>query len=388
MTKYKISFITTICIICSIITSTICFANESNSAYLENVPIKESKETSEIIFDITEKDLNNAGFETGDSIDIIFSNGFVLQDMPYYNNDYNSEVGPLLILDKKTKNIVAKCNNGEKIWDSTSFDEITRGTFLLHEKGKFSQKMQELQYTDNQNDIPDEIYANFRNINAGNISDDILYRSSSSCDKTNNYANISDKLSENTKIKYIINLADDDKKIIKDIASDNFTYTYFLKIYNDNNVCMLNMNNDYKSKEFSNSLIDGLRAISENDGPYLIQSLDGNEKTGYVCMILEALAGATYEEIIDDYMKTYKNYYEIIEKNDKEKYKLIKQKYVDKMFDAIKENTIDKMIEYLYTFAPEESVMQPELSDMAKIYLQSIGMADSEIEYLKLKICN
>ena len=40
-------------------------------------------------------------------------------------------------------------------------------------------------------------------------------------------------------------------------------------------------------------------------------------------MLLEALAGATYEEMLDDYMITYDNYYGISETEQREKYDTI-----------------------------------------------------------------
>ena len=39
--------------------------------------------------------------------------------------------------------------------------------------------------------------------------------------------------------------------------------------------------------------------------------MEGKDRTGYVCALLEGLCGASYEEIVADYLVTYDNYYNI-----------------------------------------------------------------------------
>ncbi len=49
----------------------------------------------------------------------------------------------------------------------------------------------------------------------------------------------------------------------------------------------------------------------------------------FVFGIIEALCGATYEELVDDYFVTYHNYYGV-EKGSK-KYEIIKELHIDEM---------------------------------------------------------
>ena len=51
--------------------------------------------------------------------------------------------------------------------------------------------------------------------------------------------------------------------------------------------------------------------------------------------VIEGLAGASYEDIVKDYMVTYENYYGITELKDKEKY------------DAYVKNRIDDILQYI-----------------------------------------
>ena len=42
---------------------------------------------------------------------------------------------------------------------------------------------------------------------------------------------------------------------------------------------------------------------------YVVHCIEGKDHTGYVCALLEGLCGATYEEIVADYLITYYNYF-------------------------------------------------------------------------------
>ena len=50
-----------------------------------------------VYFDITIEDFNALGFAFGDSVDVAFSNGKTLNDLPYYNGYYVDMGEPLLV---------------------------------------------------------------------------------------------------------------------------------------------------------------------------------------------------------------------------------------------------------------------------------------------------
>ena len=90
-------------------------------------------------------------------------------------------------------------------------------------------------------------------------------------------------------------------------------------------------------------------------------------------MVLEALCGATYEELIDDYFITYMNYYGI-EKGS--------QKY-----DLIKEIHIDEMIRYVFGFEKNVLLGTVNFHSMANNYMLNVGMSQEQINQLQLKLC-
>ncbi len=55
-----------------------------------------------------------------------------------------------------------------------------------------------------------------------------------------------------------------------------------------------------------------MRFIIENEGPYYIHCMEGQDRTGAVCAIFESLLGASKNELMIDFMKTYENFYKVV----------------------------------------------------------------------------
>ena len=62
---------------------------------------------------------------------------------------------------------------------------------------------------------------------------------------------------------------------------------------------------DYLLPEFMQRIGEGLTGLTELEGPWLIHCNLGRDRTGFICALLESLCGATYDEIVQDYMKSY-----------------------------------------------------------------------------------
>ncbi|MCR4920515.1 MAG: tyrosine-protein phosphatase [Bacteroidaceae bacterium] len=58
-----------------------------------------------------------------------------------------------------------------------------------------------------------------------------------------------------------------------------------------------------------------MKELPSRPAPYLVHCLEGKDRTGYVCALLEGLCGASYEEIVADYLATYNNYYRVNQVN-------------------------------------------------------------------------
>ena len=131
------------------------------------------------------------------------------------------------------------------------------------------------------------------------------------------------------------------------------------------------MSMNFKAEDFKEGLVKGLTEMSKNEGPYLVHCVEGKDRTGFVCMILEGLCGASYDEIIDDYMLTYDNYYGITKETEPTKY------------ETIKARNIDAMLKYITGVEDTENLKNVDYSKTIFNYLLAIGMKSDDILNLK-----
>ena len=73
---------------------------------------------------------------------------------------------------------------------------------------------------------------------------------------------------------------------------------------------------DPMADDYNRQLIEVLKELPSHPAPYVVHCMEGKDRTGYVCALLEGLCGATYEEIVADYLITYNNYYLVTPAND------------------------------------------------------------------------
>ena len=91
---------------------------------------------------------------------------------------------------------------------------------------------------------------------------------------------------------------------------------YSQTLWDDGHVILCPVKTDPTSDDYNNQLIAALKELPSRPGPYVVHCLEGKDRTGYVCALLEGLCGATYEEMVSDYLITYYNYYGITPETD------------------------------------------------------------------------
>lgn len=361
---------------------------EESDPSIADYPIEHEMEYGGVYIKIAIDDFNALGFSFGDSIDLTFDNGKKLEDIPYYNGYYVDAGEPLLIGYPGYEYIKATINYGQDLWDEFSLkvpanveglwkkavlEEHNTATITLHEKGKYLpiQEASDIHYFDERERYDsDAMFANFRSMNLGKLKRDVIYRSASPCDNQHNRAPYVDALIREAGVKTILDLADNEVKIEKYIARDDFASPYFLSLYDSDQVIPIALNMNYLSDDFGMKIVQGFNLMAEKEGPYLIHCTEGKDRTGFVAMLIEALAKASYEEIEADYMKTYANYYRIDKSNDKEKYQIIL------------ERNLDGMIAFMVNDAGID-FKNCDLSIYAENYLQRCGMSEEQIQALK-----
>lgn len=324
---------------------------------------------------MTIDDFNELGFEYGDSVDVGFSNGYSIEDVPYYNGYYTANGELLLVAYPGYPYIKITINNGDDLWRIAELDESMTAEVTLNEREKYldTQTARDIHYEDVREKFPsDEVFANFRAVRAGEIAENTLYRSASPCDNQHLRAPYVDRLIEGAGVKFILNLADTDEKIAGYMEKDDFDSPYFASLYAEGNVAPIALNMFFESEEFQNKLVSGLTEMAAHEGPYLVHCTEGKDRTGFVCMLLEALCGASYDEIVDDYMITFDNYYQINPQKENEKYALIIEQLLVPMIRAVAGENAD--------------ITSDDLSVYAKDFLKNAGMSEETIDQLSNRL--
>ena len=75
----------------------------------------------------------------------------------------------------------------------------------------------------------------------------------------------------------------------------------------------MKLSQDFFGEKTTVELARAFRFIISHEPPFLIHCNEGKDRTGLVCILIEALLKANVDEIVHDYMLSYKNYYKIAE---------------------------------------------------------------------------
>ncbi len=208
---------------------------------------------------------------------------------------------------------------------------------------------------------------------ATGIGENKLFRSASPCDNQHNRAPYVDALIKAAGVGCVLNLSDNDEKIAGYLAKEDYNSPYFRSLYENGGVIPLALNMNFGSADFRKKVADGLIEMIGHEGPYLVHCTEGKDRTGFVCMLLEALCGAGYDEIAEDYMITFDNYYGITKESDEARY------------TVILENVLDPMIRSV--LGDEKADLRTaDLAGAAETLLKNAGMTDAQIATLREKL--
>ena len=153
----------------------------------------------------------------------------------------------------------------------------------------------------------DEALANFRNVKAGKIGRNNLYRSQHPANGTNRSLLANVFLEENG-IRTVLNLSDSkaglDKLIKENIVGSAY---YYKTLYKRGRVYPAGIIAYQNDAIYRNRITGGLKFFVKNKGPYLVHCKAGRDRTGMVILLLECLMGAPYSYMVEDYAQSYVN---------------------------------------------------------------------------------
>lgn len=257
------------------------------------------------MLDFTETDMAKAGFQLGDVISITIGDKEII--MPYYDGFYTRNGEYLCVAYPTYPSICFTANNigvPKELTGLEGHDVVVR---MKQKGGRLDvQQALSMKYTNLRDEysISDAAFANARAVSAGKITSGILHRSSSPfCNDIERAYYVSEYLQQE-KVKTVLNLADTKEKMS---TYDMPPYSH--QLYNEGNVILCPLKADPTADDYNNRLIEALKQLPSHPAPYVVHCMEGKDRTGYVCALLEGLCGATYDEIVADYLVTYANYY-------------------------------------------------------------------------------
>ncbi len=346
--------------------------DEQQSATTLTATVTEDQKHGSAILSLSEDDFNAAGFAFGDSCSLVFSNGYTLDDVPYYNGYYVKTGSPVIVAYPGNDYVKIALNSGE-FWTAANLEEGCTVEITCQTAGKYLSTYEVLgiNYSTDRSDYEsDEAFANFRAISVSTMKENFVYRGASPVNNEKNRASIVDDLLEENGISYIIDLADSDEEMQAYFDSEDFDSEYTKSLYEEGYDIVLSMGVSYSSDSYKASVAEGMRHLLKYGGPVYIHCTEGKDRTGFVCTLLEALVGTGYDEMCQDYMTSYKNYYNVTEDETPDSYNAIVSLY------------FDSFMEYLYGTDDLETLKAADYTESAKKYLTDCGMTEDEIEQL------
>lgn len=210
--------------------------------------------------------------------------------------------------------------------------------------------------------LTDNEFANFREIHTTGIGKGRLYRSSSPVKPWGNRNVIADNAAREAGIKTFINLADSDKSM-KALKGFNETY------YSTQKYIGLKLNVKFMSKDFQKGVAKGIKFMAMNEPPYLIHCDLGKDRAGLFSAVIECLMGASSDEVVDDFLVSFWNYFGI-ESHSRD-------------YEYVADNEIRQFLAAMFGVKDIEGV---NLKDAAERYALRIGVSAEEIEILREKL--
>lgn len=212
-------------------------------------------------------------------------------------------------------------------------------------------------------ELNDQEFCNFREIKTPKMASKKLYRASTPINTRIGRNFFVDRFAKEAGIKTFFNLCDTEKEARN---LPNFHKTY----YSTQKIHYLALNVDVTSELFSNGMKEIVKGmLNKNAFPCMIHCVEGQDRTGFSCAMIELFMGADYDLVEADYVKTFMNYYKV--KEGTEQYKTIAKNIYINLDRAFKERIKDY-----------KGFDKKKTQSLAKEYFKSLGFSEEQLNQL------
>lgn len=278
--------------------------------------VRSIKEDGSLVLDLSPTQLLNTKITYGDLLNVRIDKDIDLR-IPFVSQLASAGfLGPCLCdFEMQHKELTLKLHSGN--FAKSIGGEIGSKVeirLLKKDNGLFN-KVAELHYEEAQkNEETNLVYSNFRMINFRQFKKNVIYRSCSPINYKFSPGRVAcaDSLCKDKQIKTVINLADtyeDVEKYIKSFGRERCPY--YSELFYSGGVYCAKMSQSFFNDDSVSVIAVILRIILECQQPYLIHCNEGKDRTGLFFALMECLMHCKNSDIIDDYMQSYVNFYQL-----------------------------------------------------------------------------
>lgn len=336
---------------------------------------------------ITGKDLISAGYKYGDLLDVTVGTTGSYK-MPLTSEYFHAGLYGMSLIDlnQKQGELQIACLNvnlSEKL-NAQVGDSVI---ISMSEPAVYRLDMAQMTVRERQSradGMSVEDFANFREVDLSGMASGVLYRGSSPVDLEGNEwrCQTADSLLRSYHIASVVDLADAQEHLDELAAQSGYDAPNFDALRASGNVFARELGVDYTSSSNQEKLREVFEYLIEADTPVYIHCRQGKDRTGFVSILIEALAGAPRDEIIQDYMLSYVNDYGISEGS--AQYKTIQNKTIERIFFQIESPEAFENVQSIDWDVLSDT--DGDLQSAAKAYLRDqLGMSEEQIEALQEK---
>ena len=174
-------------------------------------------------------------------------------------------------------------------------------------------------------------------------------------------------------IRYVLNLCDTKEKYEEYTSLESFDSPYYDALARKGDVRFMGLGADFHTESYIQAVCDALLAMAGHEAPCLIHCTEGKDRTGFVCVLLLMLAETSSDEIVADYMTTYKNFYGITRDGNPRRYEAMLP-------------DVNSYFAFLCGTDDWAGLSPGELRQSAENTLRNGGLTDEQIGQIKARI--
>lgn len=299
--------------------------------------------------------LQENGMDYGDGLDLIFSNGYSVESVPLLDGGYVNPGNYVLDTSLKNDSLVFYFKGDNNAWDKANLEYSDTVGVALKEKAKYKDLYNlHCKYMNNVDPATIQNKAEFQNIKGGNLRKDFYYSGLSLYNNNSLNSKIYEQLLQNNVTKCI------------NLGPDRFPNGHVNNVITIEDYQMQGIN--VKNDDCDNKIIKALLSLVRTHDKTYICSSNNDNAYEYFSTIMLMLAGANYDEIIEDYMSSFRRNYGITASSDEESYYAIKENYLDPFLHKITKTSWNYDLKYC------------DFTYHAEMYLRTCGVHDVQIK--------